>query len=423
MRRNKVVTNTIYLDNFINLDLLSNLLSDKVGIINAILERRDFFRYSLYMYQSLSAQARVIFDLDREVSSGGLGIDYSRDTAIWACIGESLERYCMSYVKKSDVFYSYWKDLPKKYRIDNFYLYTEDQYKKNKNFFNPMTRKIYWTKCKELIGSSYVYWPASLVFLPFKYGRNVAETSSTGVAAGINLKDAIVNGILELLERDAIMINFLQKLEPPELDINSIKGTNKVLIREIKKAYRLKIYKLYSDIEIPIFLTLIWRKNKKGAHYGIGASAELDSDKAIYKSLKESLFTYFYSKNLMDLRIKNKKRIKALYEHFLFYQDENFYKLVFNSKVKNYKRETYTQQHLIRDIYRNNLRIFYKILTTDDVRMVSNIEVVKVIIPSLIDLNKSYSLRREAAVRFWKVPRKLGLSANSCLSRLPHPFP
>jgi hypothetical protein len=62
----------------------------------------------------------------------------------------------------------------------------------------------------------------------------------------------------------------------------------------------------------------------------------LDSDYAINKALKECLFTFFYSKNIMDLKKENPKDITALYEHFLYYQGNNFKKLLFNSKIIKY---------------------------------------------------------------------------------------
>ena len=69
-----------------------------------------------------------------------------------------------------------------------------------------------------------------------------------------------------------------------------------------------------------------------------------------------------------------------------------------------------------------NINVYYKELTTDDIRK-TGIKVVKVIAPSLIDLNKSHLYPRLGATRFFLVPKKLNLDYNSELINMPHPFP
>ena len=63
-----------------------------------------------------------------------------------------------------------------------------------------------------------------------------------------------------------------------------------------------------------------------------------------------------------------------------------------------------------------------KELTTEDIKD-TGIKVVKVIAPSLIDLNKSHIYPRLGAKRFFVVPKKLGLKHSNDLTTLPHPFP
>lgn len=399
------------------------IISDKFGIVNAILERYELSEYGLYMYQSLTANVKDLFDLTREVSSGGLGVDESINKAFISCIAEAIERYCMSFIPKNELIFKKKSELQRSKIFRYLGLYSQPQYKKNKNFLNPYKDKIHWTKITSINNKKiWKYWPASLVYLPFEISKTVAENTSTGTAAGQSINDCILNGLLELIERDALMINFLQKLNPPEIDINSISGENKDFILKLKKKFNIKIYKLYSNIDVPIYCSYIWNGFNKKTHFGIGASANLVSDIAIKKSLEECLFTFFYSKNILDLKQDNPKKIKTLYEHFLYYQGENFKKLLFKNKMIKYEKETTTFKKLLKCLSLKKLDIFYKELTTEDVRDI-NIKVVKVIIPQLIDLNKDQSLQRLAARRFWNVPKNLGLSCKKTLSKNPHPFP
>lgn len=425
MRKNKLILDSNEIIKLLGrkYEGLSEIFSDKFGIINAMLKREELSKYNIYMYQCLSANAKTLYNLDREVSSGGLGVNENEKYAMIGCLAEAIERYCISYIPKDELIYCKKESLPDNRTFNNYHLYTEKQYKNNKIFVNPNSDFVHWTKIKSFDNKGWKYWPASLIYIPFNIGKTVSETTTTGTAAGFTIKDCIESGLLELIERDALMINFMQKLNPPEIDIDTIYDkTNKVLLNKIKKEYNIKMYSLYTDVGVPVILSIIWKKKLGRIHYGIGACASLESDIAINKSLKECLFTYFYSKNILDLRKSDENDITTLYEHFLYYQKDNFNKLLFNSEKIKYKKIKIKFDDVIQNLKSNKIDVYYKEITTPDV-IKTNIKVVKVIAPGLIDLNKSHTLPRLDAYRFWEVPRKLGLPVNKSLSKFPHPFP
>ena len=402
---------------------LSDIFSDKFGIVNAMMERNELVKYGMYMYQCLSADTRKLFDISRDASSGGLGISENKKDAMTSCLAEALERYCMSYIPKNEIIYSKKENLDKEHTFNDFSTYSDEQYRSNKIFLNPNRDKIEWVKILKVNDSNkYMYWPASLVYIPYDINKVVAETTSTGMAAGFTIDDCIKSGLLELLERDSLMINFMQRLNPPEIDIDTIDDENSKLINKIKEDYDIKIYKLYSDFDIPIYLSLIYKNTKDKIHYGIGACASYDSGYAINKSLKECLFTYFYSLNIMNARQSDPTKIKTLYEHFLYYQGDNFKKLLFDSNVIKYEREKMTFEDILEKLKQKGIEVYYKELTTSDIKD-TGIKDVKVIVPTLIDLNKSHIYPRLGAKRFYQVPEKLGLKFNKSLVDMPHPFP
>lgn len=424
MRKNKLIFNPKEIIKIIGKEYkdLSSIFSDKIGIVNVILKRNELDEYGLKMYQCLSADTKVLFDLSRDVSSGGLGISSDEKSAVISCIAEAIERYCMSYVPQNDIKKMKWNEINNEEKINDYQLYTDIQYEQNPQYINPKKEAIYWTRINYIEDGKYLYWPSSLIYLPFELSKTVAETSSTGMAAGFSINDCIVSGLLELIERDSLMINFSKRLNPPEIDINTLNIENKKFVDEISKKYKIKIYKLYSDIKVPTYLCFIFNGEGKKLHYGIGASTNLDSNKAIDKALKECLFTYYYSLNIMDLRKNNPDEISTLYEHFLYYQGELFEELLFESEKVKYTRELYTFDDVKKDLKSNGLEIYYKDLTTEDIRL-TNLKVVKVIVPGLIDLNKTHKMQRLAAKRFDDVPNKIGINAKNGLSKQPHPFP
>lgn len=402
----------------------TDVFSDKFGIINGILQRTNFEKYGYYIFQSLSAKTKVLFNLSRESSSGGLGISKNPLNALHECIGEAIERYCIAYCNEENLILKRYSDLPKDKTLHNFSLYSENQYNKEYNSFaNPRKEKIFWDKITAYSDDrKQYYWPASLIYLPFESGRLSAETTSTGVAAHPQKEKAIRNGIMELIERDALMINFLNRLDPPEIDICSINDSNKSLIKSLlRDKYKIKIYKLYSDINIPIFLGFIWKEKQSQIHYGIGASASLDSSTGIKNTLEECLFTYLYSQNILNLKPENKKDIDGLHQHFLYYQGKRFNNLLFKGSKNKYEKESHTFQDLLKQLKKLNLNIYYKELSTSDIKS-TKVRVFRTIIPSLVDLNKSYNLRRLGAKRLKEVPKKLGFNGYK-ISNMPHPFP
>ena len=350
---------------------LSDVISDKFGVINAIMERHELDEYGLKMFQCLSADTRILFNLKRDVSSGGLGISKNKQEALVGCIAEAIERYCMSYIPKAELYKECWDKLDKEHKVKNFHLYSEKQYSDYTNFLNPMKDKILWTKMYNLNEDKYIYWPASLVYLPFEIDKPVAELTSTGMAAGTSIEMSIQSGLLELIERDSLMINFKQRLNPPEIDLNTIENkevkqligqrrgmgissSTPLYVVELNKEKNQLIVgkeeELYTDLKVPTYLSYIWNKRGKEIHYGIGAATNLDSDISIYKSLKECLFTNFYSKNIMDLRKDNFDKINTLYEHFLYYQGSNFKDLLFDSKTIKYKHEVFSFDEIVEDL-------------------------------------------------------------------------
>lgn len=77
---------------------------------------------------------------------------------------------------------------------------------------------------------------------------------------------------------------------------------------------------------------------------------------------------------------------------------------------------------MLKSLKLQNIDVYYKELTTSDIKK-TGIKVVKVIAPSLIDLNKSHIYPRLGAERFFLVPQKLKLKYSDKLTDLPHPFP
>lgn len=403
---------------------LDHALSPVCGIVNAIMERNELRKFGIFQYQCVTAKAKTLFQLDREVSSGGMGIGETKRDALLACLGEAYERYAMSYypAHQGDISCTF-NELHKRQQPRATPWHTNAQYGSHRLFSNPRSEPVSWTKVRGWKRDSTIWWPTSLVYLPSPTTKMVAEATSTGVAAHTSVDTAMESGVLEVIERDALMLNFAKRLNPPEIILQKLPKSLAMLVKTIRQSYNIKIYSLYSDIAVPVFLGYIWRGQGKRFHFGIGAAAHYNSDLAIRKALQECLFTYYYSRNLMSLRFSQPSKIQRLYEHFLYYQRPMLFRaLLFRSQLQAYCQNEVSAEIVARSVEDAGMTIYCKELTTPDILSLG-IRVVRAIIPGMIDIQKTHSFPRLAAKRWTLVPKKLGIHVSGNLASLPHPFP
>lgn len=83
-----------------------------------------------------------------------------------------------------------------------------------------------WVTGVDLLSGKPVMVPVDLVFYPITpntFGRKlISHANSSGIAANFDEKKAVESGLLELIERDAIMRNWYSKNPPPKIPMESI---------------------------------------------------------------------------------------------------------------------------------------------------------------------------------------------------------
>lgn len=425
---NKIIENIFDLDPELLLacDRLPMVFSPRIGIINALMRRHELEKYGLYMYQCLSSNVSKVFDLSREPSSGGMAVDTDETQALLGCFGEAIERYSVSIIDRSKLIYEFHCNLPKNKKIDNFDLYTEKQYKEHKEFINPYTTSMHWIEASNIHNiERKIYWPASLVYIPYDLEQSCAEMTSTGLACHPKVNKAISTGVLEIIERDAIMINVKKQLSPPHIDASSISHSQVPILEKVLRDYKVVLYQLFTDSACPVYLCYIWKDNRKDRFsFGIGASANPDSNLAVSKAIKEALFTYFYSDHLIHLKPLKLEEVTALYEHYLWYHDyDRFQSLLFKeSQLIPYTQVKTDIEEIYNSVNQNGYEIFYTDLTSADIKRLG-LNVIRTIIPGYVDLSRRYGIERENARRYNSVPESLNLSSCEGLSKLLHPMP
>jgi ribosomal protein S12 methylthiotransferase accessory factor len=147
-----------------------------------------------------------------------------RDAAEAAAIGEALERYSASYLPIERLVVSSADHLAGAVSPERFALFHESQLAVPEFPFRPFRRDtvVSWVEGFALPRAEPAYLPAQLVFMPWRLGSpdeaRVGHTTSSGLACAPTLEEAVLAGLLEQIERDAVMLTWYNRLSLPLLD-------------------------------------------------------------------------------------------------------------------------------------------------------------------------------------------------------------
>ncbi len=153
-------------------------------------------------------------------------------------------------------------------------------------------RTIDWVWGYSLTEKESVLVPANLVFFPYEVQNRekyIAWDDSNGLAAATVLEDAILHGLLEIIERDAVMISEYNRLPLVDLSLDSLSGEIKVLLDRLKmKGFRFTAKKLTIDHSLHVVLFFLRHKNEK-ANCSVAFGCHLDPVLAISRAVTEAI--------------------------------------------------------------------------------------------------------------------------------------
>jgi ribosomal protein S12 methylthiotransferase accessory factor len=145
--------------------------------------------------------------------------------------------------------------------------------------------KIEWSPAWSLRDHRFKYFPTGLLYFFYED----FHTDSNGCAAGNTREEAIVQGFLELVERDAYAIWWYNRLRRPEVDLGEF---DDAYIRDIKSQFadhgrRIWVLDITSDLGVPTYVAMMhWIKDGK-ENIEFGSGAHFDRRIALLRSLTE----------------------------------------------------------------------------------------------------------------------------------------
>lgn len=150
-----------------------------------------------------------------------------------------------------------------------------------------------WCQARSLVDGRICWVPAAAVFLGFRgEGGRFCAGDSNGLASGNTQEEAILQGLLELVERDAVAIWWYNRLPLPALDLATfhdprVRATEKIYPRLERDLWALD---LTTDLGIPAFAALSAlsaRTSGEAQDIIFGFGAHLDPTIALLRALSE----------------------------------------------------------------------------------------------------------------------------------------
>jgi ribosomal protein S12 methylthiotransferase accessory factor len=156
----------------------------------------------------------------------------------------------------------------------------------------PDDAPIAWSPAWSLTNQGWRYLPKAYCFYGHKDpGPYFCQCDSNGSAAGNTPEEAILQGFLELVERDAVALWWYNRLRRPAVDVSSFKIPHWDKLRTFyrRDLHRdLQVLDLTSDLGIATFAAISRREDRPVEDILLGFSAHLDPRIALQRALQEA---------------------------------------------------------------------------------------------------------------------------------------
>lgn len=430
--------------------ILDYVIDPKVGIVSIAEEKqREPGMPRFYHFYAQACNTAHIVQQDNFRYSGGAAIDWDR--AIAKAVGEAVERYCSAIYDVEELpIYSYDNAPFNCVEPESFALFSAEQYSDPDFYYAAFERSTptHWVESFDLLDRRTVHVPACMVYMPYYFYEEtgckpISQPISTGLSCHMDLFEAIISGVCEVIERDAFTITWQARISPPQIMPETLSDKNFDIVERFEEAgCEITLFDLTMDHSIPTVLSAFKSHSQAMPAFGVAAATDLNPEKAVQLSLEELAHTRRYCQLVHTCQPlidpgPGYENVKNQAQHLGYWADHsrldqcNF---LFTSRerVDFDEMSNLSTDHPGKDLFRLCRRIRdvgHRVLVTDlttaDARELGFV-VVKVIIPGFHPLFMGYQYRALGGTRLWEVPGKLGYKCVTEKTKdnpLPHPYP
>jgi len=295
------------------LERYSCLVSPITGVVKAL---KPYYRETdspVYNYSSgpnTALRSKSLFWLNSHIRSINGGKGKTKVQAETGALCEAVERYSMTYLGEEHIVSTSLEKLGDSgihpNRCMNFsrrqYRHREEINSQCTKFFAMVPvpfepdRQMDWSPVYSLTNRCFKYLPTQFCYTQYPEAdesRLFSYPDSNGCAAGNTIEEAVLQGLLELVERDAVALWWYNMLPRPAVDLESF---DEPYLLEIAAYYRqrgrkLRVLDLTSDLGIPVFAAISHRpgltKEPPRENILFGFGAHVDAKIAVERAVVE----------------------------------------------------------------------------------------------------------------------------------------
>jgi len=296
-----------------------------------------------------------------------------------------------------------------------------------------------------LVDGSTSYLPAELVYMcpPTAYGRRIAYVTSSGLACGPTFTEAVLAALLELVERDAVMLAWKGRISLPQLD-----WAGHDVLEELEHRYFRVGGLSYSVLDgsgflgVPVAIGVLRGARGSRTALAVGAGTAARVEDAWLKALTECFgvrsWLIVQAALHPDRLLPTADHVRSFDDHMRFFADDSRAGLArfLDSSPRRTRvadiapLEGSTPRDQIDAVSarlgRLGITAYAVDVTSPDVDELG-LKVARVIAPELCALDVLHTARYLGGARLYSAAYEAGLLPSrlrfSDLNPLPHPFP
>ena len=279
-------------------------VSPLTGVVSALerIEADIPMNTNYYAGHNFSAPARTVDELRQGLSGGSFGKGSTAEQGEASALMEAMERYSGIFQGDEIRVMRRFTDFAPGDAIapNDVMLFSDAQFAQDRASitepieartlpipFDP-SAKIDWSPVWSLREQRFRYLPTSFLYF-FYRGPAEINADSNGCAAGNTLAEAIVQGFLELVERDCYAIWWYNRLQRSEVDLDQFDDS---YIRHLRtqlaeNGRRLWALDVTNDLGIPSFVAMSHWMDDGQENIEFGSGAHFDPRIAMLRALTE----------------------------------------------------------------------------------------------------------------------------------------
>ncbi|WP_437981725.1 YcaO-like family protein [Sorangium sp. So ce117] len=383
-----------------------------------------------------------------EVMSSAVHPD--REAAWVAAVAEAVERYSSFYVPAGDLVLSSYEELDGAApEPESFALFHPSQYASSDFPYVPFTSgtRVRWARGWSIQDGMPAWLPAQLTFMGSHLARGepqIAYATSSGTALGGTLEEAAFSALMEVIERDAFMLAWNNRLELPLLDWqgdDSLRHDERVVPVPAGIHYAALDASVFFRVPTAIGVTRCTLAGQPALT--VGAASAATGQEAARKALREAFQTRVLAKELLSALPRGRCALEA--HQVRTFDDHAFYHaLRENSASSAFLDRSRERRYLgdvpplegtdvlgqtasaVRALARRGVGAYLVDITSPDVRD-AGLWVVRVICPELCRLDAPHTARFLGGKRLYHAAYEAGLRDRPLsfadINVHPHPFP